>query len=71
MHNIYLAYWIPILVVTKLLERSSQKGVVVSYLPRKNAVYISEEKRVKNWKVNIFTVKLLSTAACERTFSTT
>lgn len=39
------------------------------YLPRKKATYISEEKRVKNWKVNIFTVKLLSVAANERVFS--
>lgn len=39
------------------------------YLPRKKATYISEENRVKNWKVNIFTVKLFSVAANERVFS--
>ena len=30
---------------------------------------MSEEKSVKNWKVNILTVKLLSKAAKERVFS--
>lgn len=34
-----------------------------SYRPRKKATQKSDEKQVKNWKVNILTVKLFSVAA--------